>query len=86
MHNEKTLLTKREIEIVILASGELSTKQIAGKLNISSYTVETHMKSIRNKTGAFTIVGVLMYAVRNNIITILTLLFICSYVAKVANF
>ena len=65
--SKKTLLTKRETDIVILICKEYSNKQIAGTLKISPYTVETHKKAIRNKTGAFTAVGVALYAARNNI-------------------
>lgn len=66
---DKPLLTKRERDIVMLICREYSNKQIAGILNISPWTVETHKKSIREKTGSFTVVGVVIYALRNNIFT-----------------
>ena len=53
--SKKPLLTKRETDIVILICKEFSNKQIAGALGISPYTVEIHKKTIRNKTGSFTI-------------------------------
>lgn len=46
---EVGLLTKREIEVVERAL--LPDKNIACDLNISYYTVLSHLKSIRNKTG-----------------------------------
>jgi DNA-binding CsgD family transcriptional regulator len=46
---EVGILTKREIEIVERAL--LPDKQIAWDLDISYYTVLSHLKSIRNKTG-----------------------------------
>lgn len=64
---KKTFFTKRETDIVILICKEFSNKQIAGELKISPHTVETHKKSIRTKTKSFTIVGVALYAARNNI-------------------
>lgn len=46
---EVGILTPREIEIVERAL--LQDKQIAFDLNISYYTVLSHLKNIRNKTG-----------------------------------
>jgi DNA-binding CsgD family transcriptional regulator len=64
---DKPLLTPREREIIILICEEYSNKQIAGILNISPWTVETHKKSIREKTASLTVVGVVKYALLNNI-------------------
>jgi DNA-binding CsgD family transcriptional regulator len=44
-------LSDREIEIVRLIEAGLSTDQIAGKLFISPYTVNTHRGNILEKTG-----------------------------------
>lgn len=69
--NQKTLsfgaepeatLTKREIEILILISKELTTQQIAEKLFISERTVETHRKNIFSKTKAKSVIGLSRYA------------------------
>ncbi|MBB6109766.1 helix-turn-helix transcriptional regulator [Mucilaginibacter lappiensis] len=46
---EVGILTKREIEIV--ERSLLPDKNIAWDLNISYYTVLSHLKSIRQKTG-----------------------------------
>jgi DNA-binding CsgD family transcriptional regulator len=46
---EVGILTKREIEIV--ERSLLPDKNIAWELDISYYTVLSHLKSIRNKTG-----------------------------------
>lgn len=50
-HNEDLLskLTAREKDILALAVRGLSNKEIAGELNLSRYTVETHRKNIRLK-------------------------------------
>ncbi len=50
-------LTPRENEIVNLILREKSSAAIAKELGISERTVETHRKSIYNKTGAKTVVG-----------------------------
>lgn len=67
LRTKKNFFTKREIDIAILICKEFSNKQIAGELKISHHTVETHKKSLRNKTGSYTTVGVALYAARNNI-------------------
>lgn len=51
------LLTPRENEIVNLILQEKPNATIATELGISERTVETHRKSIYNKTGAKTVVG-----------------------------
>jgi DNA-binding NarL/FixJ family response regulator len=45
----KAILTNREIDILILIGKGLSTKEIANKLNISTFTVSTHRKNINTK-------------------------------------
>lgn len=61
------LLTPREIEIVKLIMEELSSEEIAEKLFISKRTVDTHRKNIISKTNARTIVGLLKFAIENNL-------------------
>jgi DNA-binding NarL/FixJ family response regulator len=43
--------SKREIEIIQLAEKGLSTEQIAEKLFLSPYTVNTHRANILKKSG-----------------------------------
>jgi DNA-binding CsgD family transcriptional regulator len=50
-------LTPREKQIANLILAEKSNASIATELSISERTVETHRKSIYNKTGAKTVVG-----------------------------
>jgi DNA-binding CsgD family transcriptional regulator len=45
-------LTSREREILSYIAEGLSSKQIAGKLFISEYTVANHRKNMLNKLGA----------------------------------
>jgi DNA-binding NarL/FixJ family response regulator len=61
------LLTPREIEIVKLIMEELSSEEIADKLFISKRTVDTHRKNIIQKTSTRTIVGLLKFAIENNL-------------------
>ena len=46
-----SVLTMKEKEICHLIKGGLSSKEIAGMLNISTLTVEKHRKNIRRKLG-----------------------------------
>ncbi|MDD2965110.1 MAG: response regulator transcription factor [Bacteroidales bacterium] len=62
-------LTARESEILQLIAREFSNEQIAEKLFISERTVETHRKNIFIKTGTRTLVGLIKYAIENDLIT-----------------
>ena len=62
-----SLLTPRETEIVKLIMEELSSEEIADKLFISKRTVDTHRKNIIAKTNTRTIVGLLKFAIENNL-------------------
>lgn len=49
--NPADLLTARELQIVILVARGYQTKQIAGQLHISEWTVCTHLRRIFAKLG-----------------------------------
>lgn len=61
-------LSRREAEILELIAKEYTTEKIAEKLYISPRTVESHRKNIFTKTGARTIVGLIRYSLKNNLI------------------
>lgn len=61
-------LTERELEILILIVQELSSEEIAGKLFISRRTVDTHRKHILQKTNSKTIVSLIKFAFRNELV------------------
>ena len=60
-------LTPREREILQLICRELSSKQIASELNIGVCTVETHRRSMFQKTNSKSAIGLIRYAVENNL-------------------
>lgn len=62
------ILTERELEIITLIALELSGKEISDKLFISTNTVETHRKNIMKKIGVKNTIGLVKYAIKNNII------------------
>lgn len=63
-------LTPREIEIIKLIMEEFSSEEIADKLFISKRTVDTHRKNIIHKTNTRTLVGLIKFAIENNLIEI----------------
>lgn len=63
----KEELTAREREILQLICRELSSKQIANELNIGVTTVETHRRSMFQKTNSKNVIGLIRYAVENNL-------------------
>lgn len=68
IETDKVILTSREIEIVQLATTEKCSKEIADSLNISTRTVEKHRKHIMEKTQSKNFIGVVLYALKHNLI------------------
>ncbi|HTL82594.1 MAG TPA: helix-turn-helix transcriptional regulator [Bacteroidia bacterium] len=64
----KPRLSNREIQILLLVCNEHSAEEIGKKLNISIGTVYTHRKNLLAKTGARNKVGLVKYAIRNELI------------------
>lgn len=63
-------LSQRETEIMELILKEFTSKQIAEKLFISKQTVDTHRLSIMEKTGSKSIVGLIKFAIKNNLMPV----------------
>ena len=61
-------LNERELEVLKLACSELTYKQIADKLYLSIKTVDTYRDNLFKKLGATSRVGLVIYAIRNNIV------------------
>lgn len=62
------LLSKREIEILKLIAFELSTKEIARVLFVSSETVKTHRKNIFLKLKVKNVAGAVRVAYQSRIL------------------
>jgi DNA-binding NarL/FixJ family response regulator len=62
-------LSGREVEIIQLIAEGLTNKQIADKLFLSTHTVMTHRKNIMNKLGINNTAGIVIYAIKENIIS-----------------
>ena len=62
-------ISKREQEIIVLIAEGLTNAQIAEKLFLSNHTVNTHRKNILGKLGVKNTAGIVMYAVKANLIS-----------------
>ena len=63
------LLTSRERELLQLLVEGKSNKDIAGSLNLSLYTVETHRRNLQTKLNLHSFPELILYAVRKGIIS-----------------
>jgi DNA-binding NarL/FixJ family response regulator len=61
-------LSGREREVTQLVAEGYSSKQVAGALNISPATAETHRHNLMKKIGCHSVAGLVRYAIRNHII------------------
>ncbi|GGZ77734.1 response regulator [Algibacter mikhailovii] len=61
-------LTRREHDVLIAISEELTTQQISEKLFISPKTVETHRMNIMSKLGAKNSVGIIKIAIEKELL------------------
>lgn len=65
---EPVLLTERESEIIIWIAEGYTNGQIAEKLFLSNHTINTHRKNIMAKLGVKNTAGIVMYAVKMDLI------------------
>ncbi|CCG54551.1 Two-component system response regulatory protein, LuxR family [Flavobacterium indicum GPTSA100-9 = DSM 17447] len=65
--NSKIEFTPRELDILKLILEEKTTMEIADELKISNFTVEGHRKNLMQKTNSKNVVGLIKYAILNNI-------------------
>lgn len=61
-------VTEREIDIIRGIAEGLSNKLIADKLSLSTHTVNTHRKNIMSKLGVCNTAGIVMFAVKNQLL------------------
>jgi DNA-binding NarL/FixJ family response regulator len=66
---EPISLSTREIEVMILIAEGSTNAQIAEKLFLSSHTVGTHRKNIMRKLGVNNTAGIVMYAVKSQLVS-----------------
>jgi len=66
---EPVSITDREQEIIRMIAEGYTNAQIADKLCLSNHTVNTHRKNIMQKLGAKNTAGIVMYAVKANLVS-----------------
>jgi DNA-binding NarL/FixJ family response regulator len=66
---EPVSLSERENEIIILIAEGLTNGQIADHLFLSTHTINTHRKNIMAKLGVKNTAGIVMYAVKTNLVS-----------------
>jgi two-component system, NarL family, response regulator NreC len=62
--------SEKEIQVMKLICMQLTTKEIADRMKISTRTVDEHSQNIKVKTEAKNLVGIALYAVKNNIVSV----------------
>ena len=66
---EPIKISSRELEIIEYIAQGFTTKEIAAQLFLSVHTVMTHRKNIMNKLGVKNTAGIVIYAVKENLIS-----------------
>ena len=62
-------ISEREVEIIKLIAEGFINKEIADKLFLSTHTVNTHRKNIMSKLGVNNATGIVIFAVRERLIS-----------------
>ncbi len=62
-------ISEREMEIITLIAEGYSNKEVADKLFLSTHTITTHRKNIMNKLGVNNTAGLVLFAVRENLVS-----------------
>ncbi|MBI3509870.1 MAG: response regulator transcription factor [Bacteroidetes bacterium] len=62
-------ISDREAEIISFIAEGLTNKEIADKLFLSTHTITTHRKNIMSKLGVNNTAGLVLFAIKNNIVT-----------------
>jgi DNA-binding NarL/FixJ family response regulator len=66
---EAITLSSREIEIIRMIAEGYTNQQIADLLFLSAHTVNTHRKNIMSKLGVKNTAGIVMYAVKSELVS-----------------
>ena len=66
---EPVILSERELEIIVKIAEGYTNAQIADMLHLSTHTINTHRKNIMAKLGVRNMAGIVMYAVKSNLVS-----------------
>jgi DNA-binding NarL/FixJ family response regulator len=67
---KKIELTDKEIKIIKFLSKQFTSKEIADKMGLSFRTVEGYRFDLQKKLGARNVVGIVIYAIKKDLIKI----------------
>ncbi len=70
LEKEINIFSERELQIIKMICKEKKSKEIAQLLFINVRTVDSHRKNIMDKSNTKNFVGVILYALKNNLIEI----------------
>ncbi len=62
--------TPRELDIIKLMCQQFTSKEIASKLDLSIRTVESHREKIQEKTGSKNAIGIVIYAIKHELVVL----------------
>lgn len=65
---KKYHLTRREVNIIQLICAEMSSKEIASKLVLSEFTINTHRKNIMKKLDVKNVAGIINFAKEHKLV------------------
>lgn len=68
--NNEANLTERERQVLLMLAEGLTTKQIAGSLNLSVKTIGTYRESVMKKLDIHSVAGLTKYAIRRGLTTV----------------
>jgi DNA-binding NarL/FixJ family response regulator len=71
--NKKICFSKQELEIIRMICEEKTSKEIGDRLNISARTAEEYRQKIKEKMEVKNTVGMVIYAISNNLFRLETL-------------
>lgn len=66
--SNKNILSEREIDVLKLICKQMTAQEIADKLFVSKRTIDGHRNNILMKTNAKNTAGLVLYAIKNNIV------------------
>ena len=67
MGKQKSLLTKREIQVLQLICTQYTNQDIADTLNLNVRTIDSFRENLRKKTESKNVAGMVVYAIKNGI-------------------
>jgi len=68
LHQEDAILSEKEITVLKLMCEEKSTREIAEAVELSPRSIEAIRDKLKTKTGAKSTAGLIMFAVKNNLL------------------